>query len=67
MSLLKALVLPARACGFIWQAAIGWWIGRKRGWTPDTRGYGGLPGLEVRLGSRGFWWDDISLTEIRER
>jgi len=52
MSLLKALVLPARACGFIWQAVIGWWIGRKRGWTPDTRDYGGFPGLEVRLGSR---------------
>jgi hypothetical protein len=45
----------------------GWRIGRRRGWTPDTRRYGAGPGYEIRYAGRTYWWDGERLTPIIEK
>jgi hypothetical protein len=49
------------------QRILGWWIGRRRGWTPDSRDYGAQSGYVVRHTNRSYWWDGERLTSIIER
>jgi hypothetical protein len=48
------------------QGLIGWWIGKRRGWIPETRTYGTRSGYLIRLTNRIYWWDGEKLTEIVE-
>ncbi len=62
------------ALSFRWLGAVmsagrriaGWWIGRRRGWTPDTRRYGAGWGYEIRYAGRAYWWDGERLTPIAD-
>jgi hypothetical protein len=51
----------------IGQWIIGWWIGKRRAWTPDTRGYGARSGYVIRYTGRSYWWDGERLTPIIEQ
>jgi hypothetical protein len=63
---LRAMDL-ARASSDITRRIAGWWIGKRRGWTPDTRHYGAFLGYEIRYAGRTYWWDGERLTPIAEK
>lgn len=62
-----APIHAAQAAPLIGQRLIGWWIGVRRGWTPDTRSYGARRGYVVRYTDRRYWWDGERLTPIIEK
>lgn len=49
---LQILLLPLKAAKYLWQVMAGWWIGKRRGWTPDSRDYGAAPGYEIHHGRK---------------
>lgn len=61
---LQILLLPLKAAASLWQVAAGWWIGRRRGWRPDTRDYGAASGYEIQHGPHQCWWDGRTRTPI---
>ena len=61
---LKIAALPLKTFAALWQATLGWWIGRSRGWTPEGRNYGAISGYEIKHGRRRYWWDGRKRTLI---
>jgi hypothetical protein len=59
-------IRSAQAVQAACQQIAGWWIGKRRGWTPDTRRYFDGPGYVVHHASRTYWWDGETLTPISE-